>query len=125
MNLENKQFKRALGTEYEKKAATYLESIKYKILDKNVNYRWGEIDLVAVDAERLELVFIEVRHRAMNSMCAPEESISATKQRRLKLAINTYLSSLGFSRLGLKLNGVRIDLVAYSGDEMRHWKNFI
>ncbi len=117
--------KRSLGTRYEAKASHYLESIKYMILAKNVNFRWGEIDLVAVDLEKQELVFVEVRHRAINAMCAPEETISTTKQLRLKRAIDTYLSSPAFNRLGLKLKGVRIDLMAYEGETLRHWENFL
>lgn len=119
------QTKRAIGAAYEEKAAIYLESQRYQILEKNVNYRWGEIDLVAVDTEKRELVFVEVRHRAEDAMTAPEESISKSKITRLKRAIDTYLVSPQFERRGLKISGIRIDLFAFTGEKIEHWKNFI
>jgi putative endonuclease len=119
------QSKRAIGSAYEEKAAQYLESKKYRILEKNVNYRWGEIDLVAIDLEKNELVFVEVRHRAENSMTRPEESMSKSKITRLKRAIDTYLVSPQFSQKGLKLSGIRIDLFAFTGEKIDHWKNFV
>jgi len=125
MNHEAMISKRSLGTQYEEKAALALESLGYVILDKNVNYRWGEIDLVTIDQDKKELVFVEVRHRAENSMTSPAESITPTKLIRLKRAINSYLVSPQFGRRGLNLNGVRIDLIAFEGERMSHWKQFI
>ena len=125
MNSTSMPSKRAIGTQYEEKARLVLESQGYEILENNVNYRWGEIDLIAVDREKNELVFIEVRHRAENSMTSPAESITKTKQLRLKRAIDTYLVSPQFNRRGLTLDGLRIDLVAFEGEAMTHWKDFI
>lgn len=120
-----KPSKRLIGTKFEEKAAHELLKKGYEILEKNVNYRWGEIDIIAVDPGKKELVFVEVRHRAQNSMTSAEESVSKTKQVRLKRAINTYLVSSQYDQRGLKLDGVRIDLIAFYGDELTHWKNFI
>ena len=117
--------KRMVGTKYEEQAADYLEKRQYKILEKNVNYRWGEIDLVAIDVLKCELVFVEVRYRMGVGMLSAAESVSKTKQIRLKRAIETYLVSSKFNRLGLNLKGVRIDLVAFDGEEVKHWRNFI
>lgn len=117
--------KRTIGTGYEQKAAKFLEERRYRILEKNVNYRWGEIDLVAVDLEKSELVFVEVRYRAENSMTAPEESVSSSKQLRLRRAIETYLASSQMNVLGLELAGIRIDLLAFTGEKISHWKNFL
>ena len=117
--------KRSIGTQYEEKAAISLEKIGYEILEKNVNYRWGEIDLVAIDRKKNELVFVEVRYRAEKAMTTPAESITFTKQVRLKRAIDTYLVSPSFNRRGLKLDGIRIDLIAFDGESMSHWPNFI
>ena len=122
---ENKPTKRAVGTEYEEKAVKYLEAHGYQILDKNVNYRWGEIDIVAIDDEKKELVFVEVRSRAEDSMTSPAESITYTKQLRLKRAIETYLVSPKGIQLGLALDGIRIDLIAFEGEQIAHWKSFL
>jgi len=116
---------RALGTQYEEKAMLYLEKQGYRILEKNVNYRWGEIDIVAMDEALNDLVFVEVRYRSEQGMVSPEESITPTKIKRLKRAIETYLVSPSFFLLGLHPNGIRIDLVGFEGESILHWKSFI
>jgi putative endonuclease len=116
--------KRLVGTHYEEKAAKYLEKKDFRILEKNVNYRWGEIDLIAIDLLQNELVFVEVRHRMKSAMTSAAESVSHTKQIRMKRAIETYLVSPKFNQLGLKLNGIRIDLLAFDGEVVQHWQNF-
>lgn len=125
MNPENQRpTTRSIGTQYEEKAATYLEAHSHRILEKNVNYRWGEIDLVAVDLTANELVFVEVRHRCENGMASPAESVTMRKLLRLKRAIETYLVSPKFRHSGLAPKGLRIDLIAFEGETITHFKNF-
>lgn len=38
---------RAVGADYEQKAAQYLEGLGYQILERNFRCRTGELDLVA------------------------------------------------------------------------------
>ena len=52
---------RELGNEAEKFAAQLLMGHGLKLLEQNVNYRVGEIDLIMKDRELL--VFVEVRRR--------------------------------------------------------------
>ena len=40
----------------------------YKIIDKNYYYEGGEIDIIAYDEDKNEIVFIEVKTRAMEIM---------------------------------------------------------
>ena len=113
--------KRAYGNRYEALASEYLAAKGYQILAKNVNFKWGEIDLVAeVPIARGScLVFIEVRKRDPRSFLRPEETLTFPKQRRLKAAIQSYL---------LKYQGrateMRIDLIGFDGEELQHKKNF-
>jgi putative endonuclease len=114
--------RRAHGTEYEQKAADYLEKIGYRLIAKNANYKCGEIDLIAEEttARGVILVFVEVRKRDPAAGITPEETITFRKQRRLQMAIQLYL---------LKYRGsaqrVRIDLVAFWGEELRHRRDFV
>ena len=125
MNPEHIPSKRALGTQYEVKASLFIEKLGYLVLDRNVNYRWGEIDLIAVDPFKSDLVFIEVRYRGENAMLTPAESITYTKQQRLKRAIETYLVSPQFLERGLKLEGIRIDLIGFELEVISHVQSFI
>jgi putative endonuclease len=117
--------KRTIGKEFEEKAATFLGSAGYRILDRNVNYKWGEIDLVVLDPMRNDLVFVEVRSRAEDAMVAPEETVGFSKLKRLTRAIDTYLVSDRYREKGLEPAGIRIDLVAFDGDRIAHWVNFV
>ena len=117
--------KRMIGTIYEDLAVEYLESNGFRILDRNVSYRWGEIDLVAYDVLKNELVFVEVRARKDGGMQSPQESISREKIRRLNRAISSYLVSDAFFSFGIKAKGARIDLIAFEGDHCAHWPNFV
>jgi putative endonuclease len=114
--------RRAHGTEYELKAADYLEKQCYRILARNVNYRCGEIDLIAEEAgaRGTTLVFIEVRKRDPQAWITPEESITYPKQQRLRRAIERYLC-----KYTGRAQNVRIDLIAFAGEEMKHFRDFL
>ena len=120
--LLKKNGKRSHGNHYEQKACDYLEAQKYEILAKNVNFSFGEIDVIAHERLRrgLTLVFVEVRKRDSRGFLEPEETVTFPKQMRLKNAIQTYL---------LKYRGpatnIRIDLIGFKDEELRHRKNFI
>ena len=53
----------AFGALGEKFAAGYLKQQQYKILEKNYKSKLGEIDIIAQDKDRGEVVFIEVKTR--------------------------------------------------------------
>ena len=106
-----------IGNRYEELAASYLEAEGYQILAKNVTFRWGEIDLVAIQSQIL--VFVEVRERAQCSWLKPEETLSFSKQQRLNKAIQSYLS-----RYRGRATQVRVDLIGFDGEQIRHFKDF-
>jgi len=62
----------------------------YRILERNVRQRFGEIDIVAVEGETL--VFVEVRTRQSTRWGHPAETVSATKQHHIRRAAEAYLA---------------------------------
>lgn len=80
--------KRTIGTDYEQKAAQYLENLGYQVLEKNFRCKMGEIDLIAKDGEYL--VFIEVKYRADGKMGQPQEAVDFRKQRKICKAASYY-----------------------------------
>ena len=74
--------RRSLGALGERLTALYLEARGYRILDRNVRLRRGEIDIVAEHDHCL--VIVEVRLRRGAGVGAALESISPAKQRRLR-----------------------------------------
>lgn len=73
--------KRETGKQGEKIAADFIRKRGYKILNTNIRYPEGEIDIVARDKK--ELVFLEVRTKSDEKFGSPEESITTDKKNRL------------------------------------------
>ena len=82
--------KRAIGTCYEAKAAAYLETLGYRILQKNYRCRSGEIDLIAM--HHGYLVFVEVKYRRDEKTGSGMDAVDARKQRRIIRAASWYLT---------------------------------
>jgi putative endonuclease len=106
---------RAAGAEAERRAAEYLAERGFRILDRNFTCKGGELDLVCDDGGTL--VFVEVRARKDGDHGAPEETIGATKRRRLVLAARHYLAKLGAEP------ACRFDVVAIEGETVRHLRD--
>ena len=69
-------------------AASYITSKGYKIIDRNFQIRYGEIDLVAIDGDTL--AFIEVKTRFEDDLVSPEDSMTYHKKKSLERTILFY-----------------------------------
>lgn len=81
--------RKATGERGEELARKFLKKRGYKIIATNYRCRRGEIDIVA--RERGMLVFVEVRSKSNLNFGPPEESITAAKQEKMRLAAYHYL----------------------------------
>jgi putative endonuclease len=99
--------RRALGQRGEELAAERLRQKGYRILDRNVRTRYGEIDLVALDGDCI--VFVEVR-ALRSSLMAPEESITRRKQRRVAQLGQRYLLDHGRADAEWRADVVAIEM---------------
>jgi putative endonuclease len=95
----------SLGAFGESWAVGHLSRLGYHVLDRNVRYRSGEIDIVARDGA--DLVFVEVKCRRSARYGSPESSITAKRYARLARVIEEYLS-----RHDLMPASYRVDVVA-------------
>lgn len=95
----------ALGRASEEAAARFLRRRGFVVLERNVRFRAGEIDIVASRAG--VLVFVEVKAKAGGGFGAPEEMVTAAKRRRLTLLARWYLA-----RKGWEDRSARFDVVA-------------
>ncbi len=78
------------GQESENIAAEFLSRRGYRIVERNVRTRVGEMDIVAYDGSTL--VFVEVKARRTNAFGGAIHSIDQRKRRRLELMARQYLS---------------------------------
>lgn len=107
------------GQTGEQMAARFLTDLGYIILEHN--YRRGhlEIDLIALDGD--ELVIVEVKSRAYDSILQPEEAVDHKKRQALIRLANEYVKNHN------RRENVRFDIVSIvsntNGTEIRHLKN--
>ena len=93
-----------LGNMGEKQAARFLRKRGYKILEKNVTYDDGELDIVARHENML--VVIEVKTRRPYHGLHPSLAVDLSKQRKIKRLAFRFLRQ---RKLSLP---VRFDVVA-------------
>ena len=107
------------GQTGEQMAARFLTDLGYIILEHN--YRRGhlEIDLIALDGD--EMVIVEVKSRAYDSILQPEEAVDHKKRQALIRLANEYVKNHN------RRENVRFDIVSIvsntNGTEIRHLKN--
>ena len=97
--------RKVLGGQGEQAAAKLLEQRGYRILDRNVRTKLGELDLVARDGGTI--CFVEVKARRSAAFGLPQEAVTRQKQRHLVRMAQWYLKAK-------QLTGVsaRFDVVA-------------
>ena len=96
--------RRQVGARAENAAARYLKRRGYRILERNLRSRIGEIDIVATDDDWL--VVVEVRSRREDSPVSPRETLTRKKRRKLR-ALTEQLRK----QYHLQDRPVRVDLV--------------
>ncbi len=107
---------RERGDLAEKFAIEFLKKSGYKIIERNFNTKFGEIDIVAVDGKTH--AFIEVKYRKCANHGSPYESVNRKKMERLKKAAWCYIQKNGLSDTDL-----RFDIVSISADKVELFKN--
>ena len=109
----------ARGTSGEDAAVRYLESIGYRVLDRNFKTRSGEIDIVARDGATT--VFVEVKQRESPSHGSAEEYVRPAKMRKVVGAARLYAAARGLSETPIRFDVVAIDGTA-GREQLRHHK---
>ena len=80
---------RSVGNEGEDIAAKYLTKQGYKVLQRNYNCHYEEIDIVATDGNYI--VFVEVKSRTNTAFGMPREAVDWRKQKRITDCARSWL----------------------------------
>jgi putative endonuclease len=103
--------RRSLGILGENIAADYLQKKGLQIVERNYRCRLGELDIIARQGGYL--VFVEVRTRSSALCGLPQESITATKIKKVRRLAQAYMAQRSLSNID-----VRFDVVAvYCAEE--------
>ncbi len=100
---------RDLGRKGEDLALSFLEKRGYKLLERNFNTRWGEIDIVVCKNGVLHLV--EVRTVSRGGLLDPREALTRKKQDHLWRTVEIYLQRSGWH------GDYAVDFLAIEWDE--------
>ncbi len=95
-----------LGDRGENVAAKELRNKGYRIIQRNFECKFGEVDIIARDPNSKELVFVEVKTRK-DSDPEPEEQVNLDKQRQVAKVAEFYMA-----RFGTPPPPVRFDVIA-------------
>jgi putative endonuclease len=85
------QSSRDRGQDAELACCKYLQQQGLKLLAKNYHGRRGELDLVMRDNNTV--VFVEVRYRRNDTYGGALESVTSSKQQKLRITAEQYLQS--------------------------------
>ncbi|HWR97564.1 MAG TPA: YraN family protein [Candidatus Methanoperedens sp.] len=111
--------RRALGAGGEAVAASHLERLGFRILERNVRCGRGEIDLIALDGR--VVVFIEVKSNRGGRFGAPEEMVTPGKQRRLTQLATWYLQRRRWLGRPARFDVVAVDWGPVGSAAVRHF----
>jgi len=100
--------RKTIGELGERIAEELLASYGYRIIEKNYRCLLGEIDLIAKDQE--DLVFVEVRTKSSSAYGKPAESITKTKQQRLRRLAHHYLLKRQIGEVACRFDVALVEL---------------
>ena len=80
----------------------------YAILERNFRCRYGEIDLIAEQAQ--DLVFVEVKTRRGTAYGLPEEAVNLHKQRKIVEVAHHYIDLHACSERSWRVDVVAVQL---------------
>ena len=97
-------------------ACKYLKENKYTIIERNFNCKQGEVDIIAYDTYRNELVFLEVKTRFNLVYGRPSEAVSKVKTLYFLLHMiekDKMISNKMIHKLRLQLDNISKCLVGW------------
>ncbi len=92
----------------EDRACQYLEKRNYEIVERNFLCKQGEIDIVAYDNNKKELVFIEVKTRKNYIYGSPADSVNKIKQKHIYWAAKFYIYLHDIKCINLRFDVIEI-----------------
>ena len=97
---------RDLGVNGEEFAARFLESMGYRIVERNYRIRSAEIDLI-VEKNNL-IAFVEVKTRKNKKFGRPAEAVTLSKQKKIIEAASVFMQREEYARSGCRFDVIEI-----------------
>jgi putative endonuclease len=110
--------RRSIGQAAEEAAARWLAGAGFAVLERNVRFREGEIDLVCREGD--VVVFVEVKCRRSSWGDGPGDAVSWAKRRRLIRLAQHYLRARRLDRARCRFDVVAVTLDGRGTYAVRH-----
>lgn len=104
-------FRQEIGRWGENLACQYLKENNYKIIERNFLCRQGEIDIIAKDITKNELVFVEVKTRSNLKYGNPADAVNKEKQKHMVEAIRYYLYKNHIKNIPIRIDVIEVYIV--------------
>jgi len=124
--------KAEIGRLGEDLALKYLIANGYKIIERNYRRKWGEIDIIALSANKI-LVFVEVktirvdeRLKQRGDYFIPEYNLSKAKLGKVRRTASIYANNhplLINDKRGWRVDLMAMELDSTGGYQVRHYEN--
>lgn len=101
-------FRQEIGKWGENLACKYLEENNYKIIERNFLCRQGEIDIIARDIMKEEIVFIEVKTRSNFKYGNPAEAVNKQKQKHIKRTVKYYIYKNHIKHIAIRIDAIEV-----------------
>ena len=115
--------KSEFGAKGESAGCLFLERKRYRIMDRNVRYPWGELDIVAQSPDGT-LVLVEVKTMHEGAL-VPEDQMTGEKMEKFRRTASLYAGA--HPELVSDERGYRLDVLAITkkngGYDIRHYEN--
>ena len=101
-------FKQKLGMVGEDIACQYLIDNKYSIIERNFRCRQGEIDIIAKDNNKNELVFFEVKTRSNLKYGRAVEAVHKEKQKHIYCVVKYYIYKNKINEVPIRIDVIEV-----------------
>lgn len=105
------------GDQAERLAYQFLTNHNFSIIDQNIRAKNHEIDIIAVDSELNEMVFIEVKSRATGFYGDPSQAVDFVKLRSIQYVAACYRRQVNYQ------GDFRFDIITVVDGIIQHYQN--
>ncbi len=108
-----------IGELGERLAVAHLAGLGLHILERNWRCRYGELDIIASDADHT-LVFVEVKTRTGDGFGGLEQAVTPQKLRRIRRLAGLWLAGQERGWPGLRIDVVGVRIGRLCNPEITH-----
>ena len=104
-------------------AVGFLEAKGYHVVDRNYRFQRAEIDIVALQMEPAELVFVEVKSRSRTDGPFPETAVTPAKQQNIFKAADAYIYEKQYRTVPIRFDVIAIQAVDSEHPLIEHFED--